>query len=151
TMLTKSASHRPRIGPRSIPVCEWPAADRLAWEDACQPGSRFKLGGAASRLAEVSRADYAQRYGAFLGFLERTSRLEKDAAAAAQVTLPNIEAYLADLTPLVRSMTVYNCISKLRRMAKLLRPDADFSWLAEIEKDIALVMQPRSKFDRLVF
>lgn len=30
-------------------------------------------------------------------------------------------------------------------------PSADSSWLAEIEKDLALVMEPRSKFDRLVF
>jgi hypothetical protein len=34
---------------------------------------------------------------------------------------------------------------------ELLLPHADFYWLAEIEKDLALVMQPRSKFDRLVF
>jgi integrase len=32
-----------------------------------------------------------------------------------------------------------------------LAPAADFSWLAEIEKDLALVMEPRSKFDRLLF
>jgi integrase len=29
-------------------------------------------------------------------------------------------------------------------------PTANFKWLAEIEKDLALTMQPRSKFDRLV-
>jgi hypothetical protein len=39
----------------------------------------------------------------------------------------------------------------LRRAAQLLAPTADFSWLAEIGKDLALVMKPRSKFDRLVF
>ena len=51
----------------------------------------------------------------------------------------------------VRSVTVWNCIYKLRRAAELLAPMSDFSWLAEIEKDLALVMEPRSKFDRLVF
>jgi len=51
----------------------------------------------------------------------------------------------------VRSVTVYNCIYKLRRAAELFATGADFSWLAEIEKDLALVMEPRSKFDRLVF
>ena len=99
----------------------------------------------------MSRDDFARRYGAFLGFLQRTGRLERDAAAAAQVTLPNVEAYIADLTARVRSVTVYNCIYKLRRAAELLAPTVDFSWLAEIEKDLALVMEPRSKFDRLVF
>ena len=84
-------------------------------------------------------------------FLQRTDRLKRDAAAAAQVTLSNVEAYTADLTARVRSVTVWNCIYKLRRAAELLAPTADFSWLAEIEKDIALMMEPRSKFDRLVF
>jgi len=51
----------------------------------------------------------------------------------------------------VRSVTVWNCIYKLRRAAELLAPIDDFSWLAEIEKDLALVMEPRSKFDWLVF
>ena len=145
-----SAAKSAREHPRSLPVHEWPDADRRAWEDACRPGSRLKPGGAASYLAPVSRDDFARRYGAFLGFLQRNGRLERDAAAAAQVTLPNVEAYITDLTARVRSVTVYNCIYKLRRAAELLAPTVDFSWLAEIEKDLALVMEPRSKFDRLV-
>src|SRR5258708_28758211 len=136
--------------PRSLPVHEWPDADRRAWEDACRPGSRLKPGGVASYLAEVSREDFARRYGAFLGFLQRNDRLEPHRSAAAQVTLPNVEAYVADLKARVRSVTAWNCIYKLRRAAQLLAPRADFSWLAEIEKDLALVMEPRSKFDRLV-
>jgi integrase len=137
--------------PRSLLVNEWSDADRRAWEDACRPGARLKPGGGASYLAEVSRDDFARRYGAFLGFLQRTGRLDRSAAAAAQVTSSNVEAYVAELTARVRSVTVYNCIYKLRRAAELLAPGADSSWLAEIEKDLALVMEPRSKFDRLVF
>jgi integrase len=38
----------------------------------------------------------------------------------------------------------------VRRAAQLIAPDADFGWLTEIEKDIGLVMVPRSKADRLV-
>ncbi len=136
--------------PRALPVSEWPEADRRAWEEACRPGSRLKPGGVASYLAPVSRNDFATRYGAFLGVLQRRNWLERDVAAAAQVTLPNVQAYITDLTARVRSVTLYNCIYKLRRAAELLAPTADFSWLAEIEKDLALVMEPRSKFGRLV-
>jgi len=136
--------------PRSLPVNEWPDADRRAWEDACRPGSRLRAGGVASHLAAVSRDDFARRYGAFFGFLQRTHRLEQHACAAAEVTVTNVEAYIEDLNSRVRSVTVWNCIYKLRRAAQLLAPNADFSWLVEIEKDLALVMQPRSKFDRLV-
>jgi integrase len=138
-------------GPRSLRICEWPDGDRQAWENACRPGSRLKPGGAASYLAQESRTDFARRYGAFLGFLQRTDRLELDADPGTQVTPSNVEAYIVELTLRVRSVTTWNCIYKLRRAAELLAPKVDFSWLAEIEKDLALVMDPRSKYDRLVF
>jgi integrase len=147
---TSSRANSRRETPRSLPVQEWPDADQRAWEDACRPGSRLKPGGSASYLAQVSRDDFAGRYGAFLGFLQRSDRFDRNVAAVAQVTPPNVDAYVADLTGRVRSVTVHNCIYKLRRAAELLAPAADFSWLAEIEKDLALVMEPRSKFDRLV-
>jgi integrase len=150
TSPNRSAGNSARDYARSLPVSEWPDADQRAWEEACRPGSRLKPGGVASYLAEVTRNDFARRYGAFLGFLQRTNRLEQHAGAATQVTLPNVEAYIADLKARVRSVTIWNGIYKLRRAAELLTPTADFSWLAEIEKDLALVMEPRSKFDRLV-
>jgi integrase len=84
-----------------------------------------------------------------LGFLQRINRFEH-AGVAAQVTMPNVEAHIADLKARVRSVTVYNRIHQLRRAAQLLAPMFDFSWIAEIEKDLALEMEPRSKFDRLV-
>jgi integrase len=98
----------------------------------------------------VSRDDFAQRYGAFLGFLQRIGRLDHGAALVAQVTAENVEAYIADLKVRVRLVTIWNCVYKLRRAAELLAPTTEFSWLAEIEKDLALVAEPRSKFDRLV-
>ena len=146
----KSCSKSPER-PRSLPIGEWPIADQRAWEDACRPGSRFKRGGAASCLAEVSRADIANRYGAYLGFLQRTRRLDSNAPAGGQVTLTNVVAYLADLKTRVRSVTTWNAIYKVRRAAELVTGSKGFSWLAEIENDLAFLMQPRSKFDRLVF
>jgi hypothetical protein len=144
----KRSSH---AGPRSLPIREWPKADRTAWEEACRPGHRFKPGGAASYLAEVSRQDFASRYGAFLGFLQRTGRLDLQAAAAAQVTPSNVGPYIAELKSRdVTSVTVWNCVYKLRRAGELLDPNVSLSWLAEIEKDLALVMEPKSKFDRVV-
>jgi integrase len=85
-----------------------------------------------------------------LGFLQRTSRLDRCAAAASQVTPPNVEAYIAEITARVRSWTLWNCIYKLRLAARALAPTLDFSWLAEIEKNLALVAESQSKFDRLV-
>ena len=148
--MRKLAVGNPKPYPRSLRTDEWPAADRHGWDDACRPGSRLKPGGTASYLAEVSRADFARRYGAFLAYLQRNGRLDARASATAHVTLENVEIYIADLTARVRSVTLWNCIYKLRRAAELLAPSAEFAWLVEIEKDLALIMEPRSKYDRLV-
>ena len=137
--------------PRSLPICEWPQSNRQAWEDACRPGIRLTPGGAASYLTEVSRQDFANRFGAFLGFLQRSGRLKLNAAVTTLVTLDNVEAYIAELKTRVRSGTVWNCIYKLRRAAELMAPTSDFSWLAEIERDLTLVIEPKSKFHRTVF
>jgi hypothetical protein len=135
---------------RSLPIQEWPVADQRAWEEACRPGVRLKPGGRASYLAEVSRKDFATRYGAFLGFLRRNGKLKLKAPAATQVTVSSVNAYVTELKARVTSVTTWNCVYKLRRAAELLNPSIDFSWLAEIESELALVMMPRSKFDRLV-
>jgi hypothetical protein len=135
---------------RSLSVNEWPYADRSAWQEACRPSCRLKPGGRASYLAEVSRQDIASRYGAFLGFLQRTGKLDLEAGPAAQVTVANVEVYIAELQQRVRTATVWNCIYKLRRAAELLNPQGDYGWLLETERDLALVIEPRSKFDRLV-
>jgi integrase len=145
-----TARQRPLHKFRSLSVQEWPLADQRAWKEACRPGVRLKPGGRASYLAEVSRKDFATRYGAFLGFLQRSGKLKFKAPAAAQVTVSSVQAYVAELKARVSSVTTWNCIYKLRRAAQLLDPTIAFSWLAEIESELALVMVPRSKFDRLV-
>jgi site-specific recombinase XerD len=142
---SKSSAER-----RTLKVHEWPAADRLAWEAACKPSHRLTKGGSASHLAPVSQEDVARRYGLFLGFLRLNGSLNPDAGAAAHVTPANVEAYTVDLAVRVTSVTAWNCIYKLRRAAQLIAPDKDFSWLREIEKDLAFVMEPKSKLGRFV-
>src|SRR6476620_5737963 len=68
----------------------------------------------------------------------------------ALVTPEHVDAFIRELQVRVRSVTVWNSVYKLRRAAQLIAPDANFGWLTEIEKDVALVMVPRSKADRLV-
>lgn len=135
---------------RSLPHDQWPAADRTAWADACRPAQRLKRGGAAAHMKAITRDDLARRYGYLLDFMKRTQVLDADAKAAAHVTASNVALFLAELQARVSSVTVYGSIYKVRRVAQLLSPGQDFGWLCEIEKDLALVVQPRSKFDRLV-
>jgi site-specific recombinase XerD len=141
----------PNAERQTLRVGEWPEADRQAWEEACRPSVRLKKGGSASHLAQVSQDDIAQRYGRYLGFLKRTGRLDLCAPAANQVTSKNVEAYMAEFKGTINSVTAWNCIYKLRRAAQLLSPATDFSWLIEIEKDLELLQEPRSKLNRFVY
>ena len=135
---------------RSLPIELWPEADRNAWIFACQPSQRLKRGGAGSHMKAITLDDLARRYGYFLDFMNRRGLLDPTKAAGGHVAPENVNAYLEELTARVGSVTVQGSIYKLRRASELIDPARDLSWLADIEKDLALVMRPRSKADRWV-
>jgi hypothetical protein len=135
---------------RSLPIERWPSADRGAWTAACRPSQRLIRGGTGAHMKPITLADLARRYGYLLDFLDRSGLLDHGAAAANQVTPEHVAAYIKELGERVSSVTAYGSIYKLRRASQLLDPRRDFGWLIELEKDLALVMRPRSKADRLV-
>jgi len=135
---------------RALPVSAWPEADRRAWEAACRPGARLKRGGRASYLKAISRADLERRSGYFLHHLASAGELDLSAPASTNITPEAVGAYLERVRPLWRSVTLAQSVYKLRRMAEILAPDADFAWLVAIEQDLAFVAQPQARFDRTV-
>jgi integrase len=128
----------------------WPAADREAWQEACRPHVRLQRGGPAAGMKPVTQADLARRYGYFLNHLDRRGVLDLASQAGAQVTPGAVEIFLAEIQIIWRSVTQAQSVCKLRRMAEILAPDRDFSWLKEIEKDLDLVACPRERFDRII-
>lgn len=148
-MTSESFSAAQKI--RSVRLENWPTADRLGWDAALRASERLRRGGAASHLKDVTRRDLARRYGYFLDYVQRTEEFNDSMAAAAYVTPERIAGFLTELQGRVSSVTVYGTIYKVRRVAQLLVPAKDFTWLCEIEKDLGLVMQPGSKADRLVY
>jgi integrase len=150
-MTGETASKEIEQSVRSLPIHLWPIADRAAWEEACRPGVRLKRGGAAGHMRGVTHNILARRYGYFLDFLFRLGRLDTNAAAGAQVTPDNVEAYVAELQNRVGSETVYSSIQKLRRIVQLVAPDRDLDWLIAIERQLFSEKRPRSKWDRVVY
>lgn len=136
---------------RSLPLNEWPVADRLAWQGACRPGERLKRGGAASHLKPISQLDLERRYGYFLDYIARSgTNIAPDVSSAFYVTPQSVDGYVSELTGRVSSVTTYGSIHKLRRIVQLLAPRRDLDWLIELENDLDLVKQPKSKFGRFV-
>jgi integrase len=136
--------------PRSLGIEEWPATDQLAWKEAIRPALRLQRGGAAAHLTKVSQNDIANRYGLYLDFLRRNGLFDVKSGAAELVIPKYVQDYVVELKNRVSSVTLWNSIYKLRRASECLAPDLDYGWLSEIEKDLALVAEPRDKTDRLV-
>ena len=67
-----SISMPSRLRVRSLPIEQWPSADRDAWAAACRPNQRLIRGGAGAHMKPITLADLARRYGYFLDFLDRT-------------------------------------------------------------------------------
>ncbi len=135
---------------RSLPLEQWPAADRAAWEAACAPGVRLRRGGAASHLAPITRDDLARRYGYFLDYLERMGRLNMEAAAGSQITPQSVEGFVEELKPWVSSVTLAQTLYKVRRAGELIAPGRPLGWLKEMGNDLAAMAEPRSRAGQVV-
>jgi integrase len=135
---------------RSAPISEWTSADLAAWQRAIAPRARLRKGGAGGHLAPITQKDLARRYGYFIDHLIRKGRFEPEAGPAAQVIPDLVASFVEELRSRVSSVTTAGTVHKLRRAADFLDPNRDFAWLAEIEKDLALMMRPKSKDNRLV-
>ncbi len=135
---------------RSAPLAEWTIADQAAWARAIAPRARLHKGGAGGHLAPITQRDLAKRYGYFIDHLIRHGLFEPEAGPAAQVIPDLVASFVEELSARVGSVTTAGTVYKVRRAAELLDPNRDFAWLAEIEKDLALVMRPKSKDHRLV-
>jgi Phage integrase family len=146
----RKASRSTLFQPRSLKIEEWSPVDQLAWDKAIRPAVRLQRGGAAAHLAQVSQKDIANRYGLYLDFLQRNGLFDRTSGAAKLVVLDHVQQFVGELEMRVSSVTIWNSIYKLRRAAECLAPDVDFSWLSEIENDLALVAEPKDKTDRLV-
>jgi integrase len=82
--------------------------------------------------------------------LQRHGILDSLSPAVGQVTQANVALYVDELKARVRSFTVWNAVYKLRRAAELMNLQGDYCWLREIENDLALLAEPKSKLDRLM-
>ena len=137
-------------GVHSLPEERWPAAERVAWDEARRPSVRLKRGGSASHLRAVVQHDLGKRNGLFLESVARAGRLDMNAPAGAHVTPENVASWVAELKCRVSSVTVYGSIQKLRRFTQLIVPERDLGWLIEIERQLYSERRPRPKWGRVV-
>lgn len=137
-------------GYSTLPLVEWPKADREGWQAACQPAHRLKAGGLASSMASSSQRSHMRCYGYLMDFCKRTGRLMEDGQAASRIVPTVIEAFLEELKDRVGSVAQHIYISRIRRVTEILDPSRDFGWLRLIEFDLKHKIRRRPKADRII-
>jgi integrase len=120
----------------SLPIGDWPKADREAWDAACRPAIKLRRGGSASRLAAKTRDDLRKRYGYFLRFLKESRRFNAAVSCESLLTPENVDALVHRMRKEWSATTLFMTIQKLKQIAHHLAPSANFKWLSVIAGDL---------------
>ena len=130
---------------RRLPLPAWPPADRSAWEAATRVGGLLDDDGATAHLSAVTLNDLSNRYSYLLDFADQCGRLNGDGPAAATVTAELITDYIAWLEPTLSSVTIAQSLWKIGRVAGMLAPERDWSWLRRAQRRREAMAVPRDK------
>ncbi len=135
---------------RCLPVPEWPAPDRAAWDAALDRGDILGDGGLACRWSEATRRTMASAYGRWLTHIKRHGGLDADAAPQDRVLPERVRAYIEELQATAAPVTVHGRIRGLKKTLRVMVPDADLGWLRRTELRLAAGAVPvRDKEQRI--
>ena len=135
----------------ALPLAQWPAADRLAWEAAHRQPDFLEAGGHGATWRPASQHSAVRAYGRWLGWLTAQG-VELDAEApASRLSLERIRAYVAFAQEGRASVTVASYAGVLCMVVRALFPDTDWGWLRAVQRRLRRRSVPaRSKQQRLV-
>ncbi len=115
-----------------LPLADWPAADRTAWEDLFRMGDLLDGQGAAHHWAEATRRTNRKHYARWLGWLAANDFLETDPAPWERVSPACVDAYARSLIDRLAPRTVASALIGLKCVVQRLHPDHDWRWLKDL-------------------
>jgi hypothetical protein len=133
---------------RQLPIAEWPALDRALWEKGVEPKGLFEIGGAGADWAHHSRRKTAAGYSQWLSWLAAQRLVEPDAPHPAdRVTRERVAAYVEYLRAERAPYTVLCRVQELNDALRVMAPDMDWNWLAQLYRTLRAQVRPvRDKF-----
>ena len=117
--------------PRRMPLAEWPAGDRVAWQLACQaPNDLFDEAGAAHELRPLTRRNYESAYATWLTHLKQRRAPAQNEKPAARVTQARLDGWVQSMRAAGRTNgTIRQYIVNLYSMMRLIAPEADLGFM----------------------
>jgi len=133
-----------------MPPGEWPAPDRALWDAALRPGDPIDPGGRYAGAARSSIRKWVSGYGRFLQWLDWQGALDA-APPGSRITRPRVGAYVQALSVCNSTQTVLSRLQELCAVARVMDPEADWSWIRRIAARVRARHVPaRPKAPRLV-
>jgi integrase len=131
-------------------IADWPARDRAFWEKGVEPGGLFESSGAGSGWSDASRFKAARGYGYWLSWLETKGLCDPNLGPADRVSPEQVSAYIAEIAPTRAPFTVICRIRELYDALRVMAPEADWNWLAQLYRTLEAQGRPvRNKLPRL--
>ena len=115
---------------RCMPLAEWPARDRAAWEAAFQPTT------VGAYWSEATKRMVQTGYGRWLTHLGEQQLIDGSTPAAARVTDERISSYIAVLRVTINDFTVAARIEQLGNAMRVIVPDRHWHRLQHIADKI---------------
>lgn len=133
-----------------LPIDDWPEQDRLLWERGTRRADLFEQKGAGAEWGLHSRIKTARGYGRWLCWLKQMGLLDPTLTPGARVTKPFIANYVETLSANCAPYTVVCRLQELYDTLRVLEPDMDWRWLAELWMRLRRRAEPaRNKRARL--
>lgn len=132
-----------------IPVCDWPAADRLLWEGGIRPPLFLDEASVAARWREKTIAGTAACYGRWLAYLRDQGLLDAGVNPEVRFTRKRVLDYVCELQHVNRPATVLHRIIGLERAFAVLVPSMDRSTLRIVSNNLAADYSPPSKREKI--
>ena len=135
---------------RCVPVGEWPADDRQAWEAAQQSGDLLEPGGMAADWRPATWTMAANGYGRWLTWLAAQHAELLALPAAERATRERLAAYAADLRAVNGAVTVATRVREIGNALRVLAPQRDWRWVQRAADRLRAQAEPvRDKRPRL--
>src|SRR5438874_7318650 len=125
-----------------LPVSDWPAPDRKAWDTAHRRGGLLEDDGLAAKWSPDTSMIIASGYGRFLSFLSGIGDLHAFETPAERITRSRVEAYARHLRERNHSSTVAARILQLVEAARVMVPEIDWPWLRHIRSRLRRMSMP---------
>lgn len=135
-----------------MPIDEWPAKHRSAWDAALKSGCDLLDDcGLVAHWRTATRRKVASSYGRLLTFVTIHSHLDPSGGPAELLTPEILRAFIAELERQVSPVTLGQRLTDLYEAFRVMAPETDFEYLRKAARRKAALARPsRNKATKVV-